>query len=147
MAKRRGRKSGAGISINGNVDTGGGDIAAGDIQKGDVYQSHGVNASELKELFLPIYRLIDEKKALPAEDREDLKTMVGEIQAEAGKGKARDETFIERQLRNIARMAPDILEVTLHTIASPALGLASLAQKISKKAGESGSAEEAVKKK
>jgi len=148
MPKSRGKKPSAGINIGGNVDTGGGDIAAGDIRKGDVDQSHGLQSSDIKELFLPVYQLIDQKTTLPTEDREDLKVMVEEIQSEAVKGTAGNETLIERHLRNIARMAPDILDVTLKTIASPALGLATLAQKIKSKAdSESTKPNENVKKK
>lgn len=134
MPKRPAKKPSAGVSINGNVDTGGGDIAGGNINKGDVYQSQGLQASDIKEMFSPIYGLIDQKKTLPPEDREDLKVMVEEIEAEAVKGDQANETLVGRHLRNLARMAPDILDVTLKTIANPALGLATLAQKIASKA-------------
>ena len=133
MPKRQAKKPGPGVSIGGSVDTGGGDIAGGDIKKGDVYQSHGLQASEVKELFSPIYQLIDQKETLPVEDQADLKVMVAEIEGEAIKGNEADETLIGRHLRNIARMAPDILDVTLKTIANPVLGLAAIAQKIASK--------------
>jgi hypothetical protein len=135
MPKRPAKRASAGVSIGGSVDTGGGDIAGGDITKRDVIQSHGLKASEVRGLFSPIYQQIEQKESLPPEDREDLKVMVEEIETEAVKGEKADETLVGRHLRNIARMAPDILEVTLKTIASPALGLATLAQKISAKAG------------
>ena len=148
MPKKQARKPNAGVSINGSVDTGGGDIAGGNIKKGDVYQSHGLQASDIKEMFAPIYPLIDQKEALPPEDREDLKAMVGEIEAEAAKGEAANETLIGRHLRTIARMAPDILDITLKTIANPVLGLAAIAQKIASKANtEEPQQEPAVKKK
>ena len=148
MPRRQAKKPNAGISINGNVDTGGGDIAGGDITKGNVTQSHGLQASDIKELFSPVYQQIDQKKELPADDREDLKVMVNEIEQQAAKGTDADEGLISRHLRNIARMAPDILDVTLKTIANPVLGLATLAQKVASKAGSAPAVQdEMVKKK
>lgn len=135
MPKRPAKKSSEGVSIGGSVDTGGGDIAGGNISKRDVIQSHGLQASEVRDLFSPIYQQIDAKETLPVEEREDLKAMVEEIEAEAVKGPEADETLVGRYLRNIARMAPDILDVTLKTIANPVLGLAAVAQKISARAG------------
>jgi hypothetical protein len=74
--------------------------------------------------------------------------MVEEIEAEAVKGEDADESLIGRHLRNIARMAPDILDVTLKTIANPVLGLATIAQKIASKASAEGPKPDmAVKKK
>jgi hypothetical protein len=147
MPNRQGEKSGSGVNINGNVDTGGGDIAGGDIRKRDVHQTHGLAGSDIKELFLPIYELIDQKKTLPVDDRDDLKVMIEEIQGEAQKGSDANETLIARHLRNIARMAPDILDVTLKTIANPVLGLAALAQKIANKAGSQEAGGDSVEKK
>lgn len=134
MPKRPAKRASAGVSIGGSVDTGGGDIAGGDITKRDVIQSRGLQASEVRELFSPIYQQIEHKESLPPEDREDLKVMVEEIETEAVKGEKADESLIGRHLRNIARMAPDILDVTLKTIANPVLGLAAMAQKIAARA-------------
>jgi len=147
MPKKQAKRPISGVSINGAVDTHGGDIAGGDIKKGDVYQSHGLQASDVKELFSPIYQLIDQKKTLPIDDREDLKVMVEEIEGEAVKGNDADETLIWRHLRNIARMAPDILDVTLKTISNPVLGLATLAQKIASKASNEQSKQDTTVKK
>jgi len=41
-----------------------------------------------------------------------------------------------RRFRNLARMAPDILEVTLATITNPILGYGVIAKKIAAKAKE-----------
>jgi cell division septum initiation protein DivIVA len=145
---RKAKQQSASLSIGGNVDTGGGDIAAGDIKKGNVIQSRGLQAADIKELFSPVYQKIDQKQEMPEVEREDLKVMVAEIEQEAAKGTEADESIISRHLRNIARMAPDILDVTLKTIANPVLGLATLAQKIAAKAGNAPNAPEPpIKKK
>ncbi len=148
MPRKQMPKSGSGVSIGGNADTGGGDIAGRDIKKGDVHQVQGLSAADISQIFSPIYQSIDQKKTLPPEDRDDLKVMVQEIQGEAAKGSEADESLISRHLRNIARMAPDILDVTLKTMANPVLGLATLAQKIAGKANEAQPPQgDAVKKK
>jgi hypothetical protein len=51
-----------------------------------------------------------------------LKSEVKELQKEDEKGQSRDETRVSRHLRNIKRMAPDILVVVLATIGNSAAG-------------------------
>jgi hypothetical protein len=53
----------------------------------------------------------------------DLKADVKDIQQEIKKGKKADNEFIARRLRNIKRMAPEILEVVVATIVNPVFGL------------------------
>ena len=147
MAEQEEKKDKSSVNINGNVDTGGGDIAGRDINKRDVSQTHGLQAEDVRELFTPIYELIEQKSDLSDDDKNDLKDIVEEINDEAVKGEEADEKKLGRNLRFIARMAPDILDVTLKTIANPALGLAAVAQKIASKASsEEAGDKEPVKK-
>jgi hypothetical protein len=64
----------------------------------------------------------------------DVKVEIQEVREELEKQDEADESFILRRLRNIGRMAPDILEVTLATITNPILGFGILAKKIAEKA-------------
>ncbi len=50
-------------------------------------------------------------------DKEDLKAEVQDLQTEVAKGEEANESFLERRLRNIKRMAPDILETIATTFA------------------------------
>ena len=147
MAKQEGKNDKSSVKITGNVDTGGGDIAGRDIKKRDVSQTHSLQPENVRELFAPIFELIDRKSNLSQDDKNDLKDIVEEVSDEAVKGEDADEKKLGRNLRFIARMAPDILDVTLKTIANPVLGLAAVAQKIARKASsdESGN-KEPVKK-
>ena len=133
MTRQTKQQSGNSMNIKGDVDTGGGDIAAGDIRKRDVYQSHGSGEAGIQNLFQPIYEKIESHDDLKKDDKEDLETAVKEIEQAVAKEEV-DETFIERRLRNIARIAPDILEVVLTTLSNPLIGLATVAQKIAQKA-------------
>jgi hypothetical protein len=147
MTKREGKNDKSGVNITGNVDTGGGDIAGRDIKKRDVNQTQGLQPEDVHELFASIYELIEQKSDLSNDDKNDLKDILEEVSDEAVKGEEADEKKLGRNLRIIARMAPDILDVTLKTIANPVLGLAAVAQKIASKANKEDSGETESEKK
>ena len=143
---KRSKQGSSSLTIGGNVSTSGGDIAGGNIEKGDVYQARELNLSTASKLFRPIYETLDKPKKYPEQKREKIKKYVAEIQGEVSKGKKHvDSSYVEKRLINIAKMAPDILEVTLGVIANPVIGLGMLAKKISQKASEK--EEKSVKKK
>jgi hypothetical protein len=54
----------------------------------------------------------------------------------AQKNNQMDEGFLPRRFRNIARMAPDVLDVVVATLANPLAGLGAAVKKISQKAKE-----------
>jgi len=62
---------------------------------------------------------------------------VQELQAEVAKGDEADEDFLARRLRNIQRMAPDILEVALATLSNPAVGFGLAVKKVAQRMKES----------
>jgi hypothetical protein len=135
MANKRSPKSSGGVNIKGNVNTSGGDIAV-NIEKGDVHQNIDSTILQIDELFDHVYKNIDTNTGIPLKDKEAIKVSVDEIKQESIKGADRNEGFIETRLQNIGKMAPDILEIVLKTIANPMIGLATLAQKIQEKATE-----------
>jgi hypothetical protein len=47
-----------------------------------------------------------------------------------------DEGFLARRFRNIARMAPDVLDVVVATLGNPLAGLGVAVKKIAEKAKE-----------
>jgi hypothetical protein len=63
-----------------------------------------------------------------------LRTEIEELRQELGKKGKANEGSLMRRLRNIGRMAPDILEVTLATIANPIAGFGVIAKKVAEKA-------------
>lgn len=140
--------TGGGAYIGGSVNTGGGDFVGHDkitkAEKGGVAiggnaivtGSHNVVGSQVsqrQESIQHIYTIIEKRPDTTALDKEDLKANVEEIQAEDDKGDEANESFIARRLRNIQRMAPDILEVILATIANPIAGFGVVAKKIAEK--------------
>jgi hypothetical protein len=54
----------------------------------------------------------------------------------AQKNEKIDESFLSRRFRNIARMAPDLLDVVVATLGNPLAGLGVAVKKIAEKAKE-----------
>jgi ATP-dependent Lon protease len=117
-------------NVSGNVNIAGGNIATHQT-------TTGLSAAEIKALFDQLYAKIDARPETPAADKEDLKAEVKEIQAavtEAAKeNKKMDESFLVRRFRNIARMAPDILDVVVAMLANPLAGLGVAIKKIAER--------------
>ncbi|HSH14234.1 MAG TPA: hypothetical protein VLA15_10805 [Desulfurivibrionaceae bacterium] len=120
--------TGGGAYIEGKVDTGGGDFVGRDQTK-----SSGLDAAEVARLFKGIQAAIEAKAELSPTEKADLKAEVEEVKTEAEKGAQANESFLTRRLRNIQRMAPDILDVVLATLANPVAGFASAVRKIAEK--------------
>lgn len=146
---RRNHAKTGGVNIGGNVSVNNGDFVAGDknisldngsvyvsgdVKKGDIITGDEANFSKTivvrEKIFKDIFKKIDTRPDTLPDDRDDLRTNVGEIKAEAEKGDEADKTFLARRLRNIKRMAPDILEVVIAAIANPAAGFAIVIKKI-----------------
>jgi hypothetical protein len=108
-------------SINmGNLSRIGGklNIAGGNIT---TYESTtGLGAAEIQQLFDPLYlEIASHRQASPAE-KEDLAAEVKEIQSAMTEASQKDEKidegFLSRRFRNIARMAPDVLDIIVKTL-------------------------------
>ena len=65
-----------------------------------------------------------------------MKADVEDIQQEVAKKEDADESFLTRRFRNIKRMAPDILDVVLTTLANPRAGFSAVVTKVANKAKE-----------
>ena len=119
--------------ISGNVNVAGGNITTH-------HTVTGLSAAEIKQLFDGLYTGIDKRANTSAVDKEDIKAEVKEIQSTvteaAQKTEKVDEGFLSRRFRNIARMAPDVLDVIVATLGNPLAGLGVAAKKIAERAKE-----------
>jgi cell division septum initiation protein DivIVA len=117
--------------ISGNMNIAGGSIISHQT-------TSGWNVEEIKQLFDQLYAKIETRPETPTVDKEDLKAEVAEIQSavtEAVKKNEKvNEGFLSRRFRNIARMAPDMLDVIVATLANPLAGLGLAVRKIAEKA-------------
>jgi len=119
--------------ISGNVNVAGGNITTH-------HTVTGLSAGEIKQLFDGLYTVIDSNKKVSPTKKEDLKAEVKEIQSTVTqavqKNEKVDEGFLSRRFRNIARMAPDLLDVIVATLGNPLGGLGVAVNKIAEKAKE-----------
>ena len=121
-----------GAYIGGSVTVQGGDFVGRDQVK-TITTYQGADPAAIARAFAEFYAQVSEHEALSPEDRADVRAELQEVEEELQKGEAADEGFIRRRLRNVQRMAPDILEVVLTTFANPVLGLGMVAKKIAAK--------------
>lgn len=134
MTARRKGKTLQDISV-GNIknDSGTINIAGGNISI--TTTTNGSSIDKIAQVFESIYARIEMNQNASAIDKADLKNDVQDVQTAIMEPKV-DESFVSRRLRNIGRMAPDILDVILATITSPAAGLGMVGKKIAEKVKE-----------
>jgi hypothetical protein len=120
--------SGGGPVFLDKVDNRGGSIKG----RSDKHQS-GLKPDEAAELFENLFTTITNHSSLSRQDKVDLKIEIEELRQELSKKEKADEGFLLRRLRNIGRMAPDILEVTLAVITNRVVGFGLIAKKIAEK--------------
>jgi len=110
-----------------------GDISGTGIAIGRGAQAHvtqGANAADLASLFAHIYTQIQNRPADPDVDRDEIVDTVQKIEAEAGKGEQANPTRVERWLRTLKEIAPDVLEVTAQALTNPVGGVAEGIRKV-----------------
>ncbi|HSL43711.1 MAG TPA: hypothetical protein VK897_09785 [Anaerolineales bacterium] len=145
-----------GLQIGGNVHITRGDFVGGDknvrVDKGAVFVGGDVQGSHIvtgnrnqignhglrcDDFFTEILEKIEQRSDILAEDKEDLKANVAEIKAETEKEEQADPSFLARRLRNIQRIAPDMAEVVLATLANPMAGFAAIVKNVARHAQKS----------
>ena len=119
--------------ISENVNVAGGNITTH-------HTTTGLSAAEIKQLFDQLYNAIGTNVKTSPADKEDIKTEVKEIQSTVTealqKNEKADEGFLSRRFRNIARMAPDVLDLVVAMLANPLAGLGVAVRKIAERAKE-----------
>jgi cell division septum initiation protein DivIVA len=145
MPKKKSTKQNEDKITTGNIRdiSGAVTIATGDIS-GNISVQHttatGISAAEIKQLFDQLYSAIESRQETTPAAKEDLKAEVQEIQQTvteaAASQKPVEESSLSRHFRNIARMAPDVLDVIVATLGNPLAGLGVAVKKIAEKAKE-----------
>jgi hypothetical protein len=91
---------------------------------------------EMTGLFKRVRRKVKTRRADPNVDQTKLENQVNKIEAEAAKGPAADTGKLERWIRTLAKMAPDIVEVMAASLAGPVGGFSMVFKKIVERARE-----------
>jgi len=98
-----------------------------DVTQSSVHKTEDANFEKLFEL------LEDRIKARPEDpnvDKQEIQEQVNQIKNEAAQGEKANPNKLERWIRNLAGMAPDIVEVMAASLGGPITGLAAVIQKI-----------------
>jgi len=85
---------------------------------------------ELTGLFKRAHRKVRTRRADPKVDQAKLENQVKKIEKEAAKGPAADTGKLERWIKTLAKMAPDIVEVMAASLAGPVAGFTLVFKKI-----------------
>lgn len=122
-------------------------VQSGDIHIGDVNHSTmavGPSArvqitqdsrnNQINYFFDQIYERIDSRPQDPDVDKREISETVQKIQTEVVKTDQANVTKLERWLKTLALMAPDIFEVTVATLTNPITGLGTVIRKVAEKA-------------
>lgn len=128
-----------GGNVGGSIITGsiGGDYVGGDKVGGDKVgrdKITGVTGADLAQMFKDIYSRIEARPADPNVEKEEVKDTVQKIEQEVEKGEEANPSKVERWLKTLKDMAPDIGDVTIACLTNPAAGVAMVIKKIAEKA-------------
>jgi hypothetical protein len=89
---------------------------------------------EMEELFKHLNRKIRRSRKGSQVEKSRLENQVKKIEAEAAKGPAADPGKLERWIKTLANMAPDIVEVMAASLAGPVTGFTLVFKKIVERA-------------
>ena len=89
---------------------------------------------EMEDLFEHLNRKIRRRRKGSQVEKSRLENQVKKIEAEAAKGSAADTGKLERWIKTLANMAPDIVEVMAASLAGPVAGFTLVFKKIVERA-------------
>jgi hypothetical protein len=121
------------------INTGGGAFVGGSVRAGhdfvgrDQVSQAGLTGDEIGRLFQEVYRSIDGRPADPKVDQDEIEQIVRRIEAEIKKGEQSNPDRLERWLKTLGELAPDIFNVTVTALANPVAGVAQAVQIIARK--------------
>lgn len=127
------RHKGSSVSAGNNSIVIGGNVNGSNV----VHGNNNVvtnNISNVSVDFESIYRTVDENPKLSPAEKVDVKAEIKDVEKEINNGDKADESGVMRHLRNVQRMAPDIVDVVIATLSNPVAGLGMVAKKIADKA-------------
>ncbi len=131
MSKSRGQTSSMSIkgqNVIGMINASG--SARVNVDQQIIHQA----SPEMEKLFKRAHKRIQVRPEDPKVDQAKLEDQVKKIEAEAAKGEAADPSKLERWIKTLAKMAPDIVEVMAASLAGPVAGFAVVFKKIVERA-------------
>ena len=115
--------TGGGAYIGGGVQASGDFVGRDQVVHGDQANVHqGLNGAELAAIFRAVNAQIDRRPEDPNVDKDELRDTAQKLKDEVAKGEAANATKVERWLRTLLDLAPDVAEVALAALANPVAG-------------------------
>ena len=123
---------GVSISVGGNVNNSQVVASSGNVN----INLNKTNASQnvISEAFKIVYQKIEERDSTLDVDKSEILSTVQNIESEISSRDQINTAKIERWLKFLGEMAPDILDVVIKTLANPLLGIGETVRKIASKA-------------
>jgi hypothetical protein len=131
-----------GGNVGGHIITGSGNTVVGrdyvsdDKVGGDQVgrdRITGVTSTDLAQMFREIYQRIETRPPDPNVDREEITETVQKVEQEVKKGEEANVSKLERWLKTLKDMAPDITDATVACLTNPTAGVAMAVKKIAEK--------------
>jgi hypothetical protein len=128
------KNKGVSVSIGGNVSDSQVIASSGNIN----ITSNQTNNSQnlIHQEFKVVYQKIEERDPVSHVDKSEVVSIVQNIEAEVSGEHEVNPTKLERWLRFLGEMAPDILDVVIKTLTNPLLGISETAHKIAARASK-----------
>lgn len=101
-------------------------------------QTSSPTPQDLADLFQAVYQKIDARKDDPNVDKDEITAPVQNIEKEAAKGEDANPVKIERWLKTLQDIAPDILDVTTAALLNPVAGVAKAIALVAKQVRDGG---------
>ncbi len=132
-------------TVSGDDISAGGDVSIVSIGAGaqvgqaaagkDISQTSqsGTNPQELTALFNAINKQVDARPPDPNVDKDEIQDTLEQIKKEASKGESANAVKIERWLKQLRDIAPDILQVTAAALLDPVAGVALAVAKVAER--------------
>ena len=92
-----------------------------------------MSGEELAKLFAPVYQEIEDRSEDADVDKKELVDIVQKVEKEAAKGEEANSIKVQRWLRFLGDMAPDILDVTVSCLTHPLVGVGTVIRKIAER--------------
>ncbi len=115
--------------ISGGVTAGGVSIQGRNASV-TIHQTGGEQMSEINALFNKLFRQIEMRAPDPNVDKEEIVDTVQKIQNEVSKNESISETKLTRWMDYLNKIAPDIIDVVLASLAGPVSGATAVLKKI-----------------
>ncbi len=125
-------KTGSNYTMDGKVT--GGVVVMGPDAQVKITQNVGASTAEITRMFDAVFQHIQSRPENPDVDKSEIKATVQNIQQEAAKNEEANQSKLERWLKYLAGIAPDILDVMAASLGGPVTGFAAVFKKILDKA-------------